>query len=42
MLTTDSSNNSTTYYIGTLLDDLLTWRTISNKQLGNKKFSFQI
>lgn len=33
-MSTDSSNIPVTSHIATILDDLITWRTIGNKQLG--------
>ncbi len=38
MNTTNSLNNSITKHVATLLDDLITWRTIGNKQSGKKRF----
>jgi hypothetical protein len=36
MITTDSSNVAITQHVATLLDDLITCRTIGNKQSGIK------
>ncbi len=41
-MTTDSSNTAITQHVATLLDDLITWRTIGSKQLGLKIFEFYI
>jgi len=38
MSTTDSSNTAITKHVATLLDDLITWRTIGSKQSGKKNF----
>lgn len=41
MSTKDLSKTATTKHVATLLDDLITWRTIGNKQSG-KNENFKI
>jgi len=38
MITTDSSTIALTQHVATLLDDLITWRTIGSKQSGRISF----
>ncbi len=37
MITTDSSTTAITKHVATLLDDLITWRTVGSKQTDTRE-----
>lgn len=42
MISTDSANIPNTNHVATILDDLITWRTIGSKQTGRQFLKFKM